>query len=374
MKAAYMRAKLRRAPDADQLERDYHAALAAATGADDAPDTVEVVSLMHTRGAPATAKDDADMTIADMVAEEKRTRGQWGGAGRALADRIGRDSRFKDDLDYLDENAERLAARTKRTDVDLRAMAIDDVRRMDRILDECPLCQSEHAEPLAPIVALGTRVFLTLPTVPELSPRSATIVPIAHRRCTLECDDEEWDEIRNFMKCLVRMYDDANMGVLFYENAAAAGRRRHAAIEAVPVPYDLAATAPAYFREAILAADEEWTQHRKLIDTLARARSGLGRAAFRQSLVKEVQYFHVWFTVDGGYGHVVEDVRRWPAGDLFARETIGGMLQLPPNVIKRQGTWTAESRADPRVRAFAQQWAPHDWTAALVDAAAEATF
>lgn len=50
--------------------------------------------------------------------------------------------------------------------------------------------------PIAPVVSLGTRVFLTLPTLPELSPGGAMIVPIQHRTNTLECDDDEWEEIR----------------------------------------------------------------------------------------------------------------------------------------------------------------------------------
>ena len=68
------------------------------------------------------------------------------------------------------------------------------------------------------------------------------------------------------MKCLTRMYHDQGREVLFYENAAAPQRRPHAALVAVPIPYDLGATAPAFFREAMLAADEEWTQHAKVIE------------------------------------------------------------------------------------------------------------
>ncbi|KAK9240856.1 CwfJ C-terminus 1-domain-containing protein-like protein [Lipomyces kononenkoae] len=379
MKAAYLKAKLRRALNADQLETEYNEAMAMATGenagAVDTGDRVEVLSLMDTRGilnAPNKVEDE--MTIADMVVEERRTRGlNLGNEARMFAEKIGRDKRFKDDLDYMDENADKLARRVQRNQIDLKNMAIDEVRRMNSILDSCPLCQSENSPPIAPVVCTGTRVYLSLPTMPQLSPGAASIVPIAHRKCTLECDDDEWEEIRNFMKSLARMYYSQKRGVIFYENAASPGRRRHASIEAVPLPLELAETASAYFREAILASDEEWSSHKKVINTLERAtKGGLGKRAFRQSLVKEVSYFHVWFTIDGGYGHVVEDPDRWPKGDLFAREVIGGMLELEPDVIKRQSRW--QRQTDPRLKGFRQMWDKFDWTKQLEEYPEKASY
>jgi hypothetical protein len=119
-------------------------------------------------------------------------------------------------------------------------------------------------------------------------------------------------------------------------------------------------------KEAILSSDEEWTQHKKLIDTLSRARTqGLGKLAFRRSLVKEAPYFHVWFELDGGLGHIVEDANRWPKGDLFAREVIGGMLDVEPDVVKRQGRWNRGT--DPRVEGFKKRWRKFDWTRVLTD-------
>lgn len=189
-------------------------------------------------------------------------------------------------------------------------------------------------------------------------------MPIQHHTNLLECDDDEWEEIRNFMKCLTRMYHDQGRDVIFYENAAAPHRKLHAAMNAVPIPFELGETAPAFFREAILASDEEWTQHKKLIDTLKASKSGMGRQAFRKSIAKEMPYFHVWFELDGGMGHVVEDERRWPRGDLFAREILGGMLDTDIEVVKRQGRW---NKGDRRVEGFRKRWRKFDWTRVLTE-------
>jgi hypothetical protein len=388
MRAQLMKAKLRNAPNVAKLEAEYNAAMAAfRTGA--ASNNAIVLDASHSRmlagprgevKAVTTKRGvergqveaSEDMSIEDMLREERRTRGQAGGEGLRLAERIAKDARFDNDLEYLDENAEKLAKRVHKTDASLKNIAVTEYKKLNRILDTCPLCFHEDRappqdQPIAPVLALATRTYLTLPPAPELTGAEggAVIVPLSHRTNLLECDDDEWEELRNFMKSLTRLYHDQGREVLFYENAARPHQRRHAALVAVPIPYALGDTAPAFFREAMLAADEEWAQHHKVIDTGRRAREdGLGRLAFRRSLAREMPYFHVWFTLDGGLGHVVEDAERWPRGDLFAREIIGGMLDAEPDVIKRQGRWT---RSDERVDEFKKRWRKFDWTRVLAE-------
>jgi len=387
MRAQLMKEKLRNAPEAAKLEQEFNAAMAAFSNGTTTSNAVvldasysrmlagsrgEVKAITNKRGVErGLVEANEDMSVEDMVREERRTRGQAGGEGMRLAERIAKDTKFDDDLEYLDENAEKLAKRVHKGEASLKNVAVAEYKKLNRALDNCPLCHHEDRAPpqnlpLAPILSLATRVYLTLPTNPELTGAEggAVIAPISHRTNLLECDDDEWEEIRNFMKSLTRLYHDQGREVLFYENATAPHRRLHAALVAVPIPYDLGDTAPAFFREAILSADEEWSQHKKLIDTGKRAREGLGKLAFRRSLAKEMPYFHVWFTLDGGLGHIVEDSERWPRGDLFAREIIGGMLDCEPDVIKRQGRWT---RSDDRAEGFKKRWRKFDWTRVLTE-------
>ena len=226
------------------------------------------------------------MSLDDMVREERRTKGLFGSEGSRLAERIAKDTKFTDDLDYMDENATKLAKRVHKSDTALRNSAIATHQLTNNILASCPLCHHEDRPsdplPTAPTVSMGHRSYLTLATEPSISPHgSAVIVPIAHHDNLLYCDDDEWEEMRNFQKSLVRMYHAQDLGVIFYENAAHPRKQRHAALVAVAVPLGLADDAPAFFREAILAADDEWTQHRKLIHT-----TGKGRSGFRRSLSK----------------------------------------------------------------------------------------
>lgn len=385
LRARMIKAKMRRAPDAAQLEQEYERAAAAAHApAPPAAPAAVVLGAMESRQLAGTrgevkaaatrrgwergaVEENDDMTVDDMVREERRTRGQAGGEALRQAERVARDARYADSLEYMEDNAARLARRVHRSDASLKGAAVAEMQRAQRALDRCPLCHDEAGRaPAAPVVALGTRVFLTLATQPEVSGGGAVIAPLAHRANLLECDDDEWEEVRNFMKSLTRMYHDQGRDVVFYENAACPPRRAHAAMAAVPVPYAQGAVAPAFFREAMLAADEEWSQHPKVIDTLARATDGgLGRAAFRRSLAREAPYFHAWFALDGGLGHVVEDPRRWPPGDRFAREVLAAVVGADPALARRQGRWDA--RADgPRADAWRRTWRRFDWTRALV--------
>ena len=124
-----------------------------------------------------------------------------------------------------------------------------------------------------------------------------------------------------------------------------------------------------HLKEAILSSASEWSQHKKLISTL---NSQLGRRAFRSTFVKEMPYFHVWFQIDGGLGHIVEDENKWPIGDLFAREVIGGMLDADKfSVVKKQGRWNRGGDTK-RLEQFRKDWHTWDWTKVLLDSVVEA--
>jgi len=137
-----------------------------------------------------------------------------------------------------------------------------DYARTKKALDSCPFCWQDDRNPLAAIVALGQKTYLSCTLTEELVPGHCLIVPQQHCMSTLELDDEDWEEIRvsytrpmgdkadlqNFMKCLMKMHAKDNKGVLFYETICSFREQRHTFIEAVPLPFEEFQDAPAYFR------------------------------------------------------------------------------------------------------------------------------
>jgi hypothetical protein len=98
------------------------------------------------------------------------------------------------------------------------------------------------------------------------------------------------------------MCAESEQGVVFYETVLNLKWQKHTVIECVPLPWNLFDDSPQYFKESILAADSEWTQHKKLIDFSSRP------GGFRRAMVPNLPYFMVMFDYKGekGYGHVIE--------------------------------------------------------------------
>jgi len=126
MQAALMKAQLRGDPKAKKLEGEYNAALQASQQANSKGSGVVVLNAMHSRelaglegrmgrevlqGKKGRVVENEDMSIEDMLREEKRTRGQ--GAGKTMAERISRDGKF--DVSALHTALRRTITKTNRT-------------------------------------------------------------------------------------------------------------------------------------------------------------------------------------------------------------------------------------------------------------------
>jgi hypothetical protein len=100
-------------------------------------------------------------------------------------------------------------------------------------------------------VAKSEHAYLALPETVSMVEGHCFIIPDGHVRNTLELEEYEWEECRNYMKSLVRFFAAQNRGVLFFELVS--GRSSHAMIECIPVPAEVYEQAPAYLKEAILS-------------------------------------------------------------------------------------------------------------------------
>ncbi|KAG8807338.1 hypothetical protein FRC17_004509, partial [Serendipita sp. 399] len=314
-------------------------------------------------------EDDDTTTLGDMLRQERF------GAGMAdqkeldsqLARAIMSDGKFQDDLEYMDDNAERLGRKKMRTDAMKRQFAINDYAKTQKVLASCVHCFGEDdSPPKAAVIAMGTRCYLACTTNQELVPGHCHIIPIQHHLSTLEGDDDLWDEITNFMKCLIRMFDQEDKGVVFYETIISLRWQKHTYIECVPVPYSHFEDMPGYFKESILMSESEWSQHKKLIDFSARP------GGFRRAMVPNLPYFAVLFDYKGqkGFGHVIEGVGDAAGGGddpdgavdegekgggefpkWFAAEIIGNILDREPRLWRRP-KWIDRGQNASRIAAY----------------------
>ncbi|KAI9471869.1 MAG: CwfJ C-terminus 1-domain-containing protein-like protein [Benjaminiella poitrasii] len=296
---------------------------------------------------------DDNLSLADMVRQE-RGGNQSFNMDLEFANRIATDASFENDLDYMDDKADIMAAKKGATEQQKMRRAITDYKRTQDILERCRLCYKDGNPPQVAIISLATTCYLALPNVQELTPGHCWIVPLQHVSSSLECDDDFWTEFRNFQKCLLKMFHEQDKGVVFMETVVNLRSQRHTVIEAIPIPYGMYEDAPAYFKEAIIESEEEWSQHKKLIDTSERG--------FRSSMVKNLPYFHVWLSIDKGYGHVIENPKEFPY--WFGKEIIGGMLDVGPE-LWRKPKYHHSADNHRRQQEFLKKWEKWDWTTAL---------
>ncbi|KAB5590566.1 Complexed with Cdc5 protein cwf19 [Ceratobasidium theobromae] len=423
LQAKALRAKLMGGEDADRLQAEYDEAVRAAAGGgsgdenDQEETRVEALPSMDGHGRlydvgtgkgdpgpilpgnrrknqdkfetrdPKTGEllrinaDDDTQTLSDLLREERLGGGpaDQKNLDAALAGAIARDGKYEDDLEYVDDNAERLARRKMKSDAMKRQFAIQDYARTQKVLASCVYCpgnsNDEMAPPRAGVIAMGTRVYLAVTPNEELVPGHCHIVPLQHMLSSLEGDDDVWDEVKNFMKCLMRTFAEEDKGVIFYETVMSLRQQRHTVIECVPVPREEFTELPAYFRESILASESEWSQHKKLIDFSKRP------GGFRRSMVPNLPYFMVQWDYKGeqGYGHVIEgrDMADDPDGDVdegdkgggqfprwFAGEIIGNILDIEPRRWRRPRKEDFRMN-DRRVEQFRKKFDKYDWTKML---------
>ncbi|KAI9297135.1 CWF19-like 2, cell cycle control, isoform CRA_b [Neoconidiobolus thromboides FSU 785] len=158
------------------------------------------------------------------------------------------------------------------------------------------------------------------------------------------------------MKSLMRMFATLEKGVIFMETVMNLNHFKHTVIECIPLPWDLSQDATAYFKEGLIDIADEWSQHKKIINTKERT--------FRKSMTSNLPYFHVWFHPDGGLGHIIEESEKFKS--YFGKEIIAGMLDLDISLWRKpkyQDSNENKSRVDKFNKKF--PWENYDWTKLL---------
>ncbi|XP_058769478.1 uncharacterized protein LOC131643305 [Vicia villosa] len=224
--------------------------------------------------------------------------------------------------------------------------------------ERCLFCLENPKRPMHLVVSIANFTYLMLPQLQPLVPGHCCILPIHHESATRTVDDNVWEEIRNFKKCLIMMFAKQDKEVVFLETVMGlAQQRRHCKIECIPLPKDIAKDAPLYFKKAIDEAEDEWSQHnaKKLIDT---SQKGL-----RNSIPKDFPYFHVEFGLNKGFVHVIDDEKDFK--NNLGLNVLRGMLHLPEEDMYRRQRYAALDVQKQAVANFSKEWKEFDWTTQL---------
>eukprot|EP00198_Chlamydomonas_reinhardtii_P011753 XP_001701090.1 predicted protein [Chlamydomonas reinhardtii] len=248
------------------------------------------------------------------------------------------------EYDY-DGGIEMYENRSKRGNVEAqksrdRNRQVADLRRQSQAEAGCMMCLSNPKRPAFLTVALGTCTYLSLPERGRLVRGHCCISPGEHLPSIRGLDEGAWTEVKNFIKCLIRMWGAQGQSVLFMETyMLRGGRRNHAVLEAFPVTERQLEKAKGYFKKALLEAESEWSTHhaKAVIDTTAQK-----------------------FGYGAGYVHVIDDESKFDPN--FGRQVLVGLLDLPPELTHARQRAEAPAAQQQAVREFEALWDPYDWT------------
>ncbi|XP_060188090.1 uncharacterized protein LOC132617160 [Lycium barbarum] len=283
----------------------------------------------------------------DAYAREKKKRED---ADVHFAQEIGQNRQYNaycqaDEYDYDDEPRRKIQKKA----------GVENSRHILTQQERCHFCFENPMNPKHLVVAIANFTYLTLPKWQPIVPGHCCILTIQHESATRSLEDNAWEEIRNFKKCLVMMFAKQEKDLVFLETVMGlAQQRRHCLVECIPLTRKVAKQAPLFFKKAIDEAEDEWSQHnaKKLIDTSVK---GLWT-----SIPKDFPYFHVKFGLNKGFVHVIDDEKQFKSS--FGLNVIRGMLKLPPEDMHQHRKHESLDTQKQAVACFARDWEPFDWT------------
>ncbi|XP_076002698.1 CWF19-like protein 2 isoform X2 [Genypterus blacodes] len=233
----------------------------------------------------------------------------------------------------------------------MRSRAIRESRSLEASMDKCQQCFSSSELQKHLIVALGSKVYLSLPVGVSMTEGHCLICPLQHHCCATGLDEEVWAEMQMFRRALVRMFESQELDCVFMETCMNLRRKQHMVLECIPLPRELGDMAPIYFKKAILECDEEWAMNKKIIN--------LSSKDVRQAIPHGFPYFAVDFGLQGGFAHVIENEQKFP--HYFGKEVVGGMMDLEPRRWRKSIRENFDNQRK-KVLQFAQWWKLYDCT------------
>uniref|UniRef100_A0A2D4FGS7 CWF19-like protein 2 n=4 Tax=Micrurus TaxID=8634 RepID=A0A2D4FGS7_MICCO len=298
-------------------------------------------------------QDDDNLDLKDLIRNEKMSTSQdqnklFMRMASKFSDKTDREYYTLDDM-FVSKAAKR--EESGKAEERERNQAIREHQQLAACMEKCPHCFGSFELPKHLIIAIGNKVYLSLPKYQSLTEGHCLITPMQHYIAATLLDEDIWEEIQVFRKTLVKMFEAEELDCVFLETNLSISKQYHMVYECIPLPKEVGDMAPIYFKKAIMESDEEWAMNKKLIN--------LASKDVRKSVPKGLPYFSVDFGLQGGFAHVIENQYKFPR--YFGKEIIGGMLDLEPRLWRKGLRENFEDQRK-KVLHFAQKWKLYDFT------------
>lgn len=239
-------------------------------------------------------------------------------------------------------------------DIKRKNKAVSNQMALEKTLQDCKWCIGSKRSQKHLMVSMGKAVYLALPGTTSMAQGHCLIVPMGHCMAGTEMDEDVWNEVQDYRKALVKMFQSRGEDCVFFETAMSFKRHPHMVIECIPLPDDMGSMLPMYFQKAIQECESEWSDNKKLVK--------LKEKNIGKNIPKGLPYFHVDFGLDMGFAHVIEEEEDW--NKRFGHEVVGGMLDTEPRTM-RNPPWEQFEEQKRKVIQFGSMWSEFDWTKSL---------
>ena len=128
--------------------------------------------------------------------------------------------------------------------------AINQYHKREKALSMCRLCldNEKNFRSEEEIISKGTRVYLAVPSKLPFVTNACQIVPFKHSRSLVELDEDVYEEVKNFKKCLVKMFASRGLDCIFYETVMGLKRDKHTILHCIPLSPEHSSLSPMYFK------------------------------------------------------------------------------------------------------------------------------
>nr|CAH7755342.1 unnamed protein product [Callosobruchus chinensis] len=140
-----------------------------------------------------------------------------------------------DDLDDMFSDNIRKEESSSKADSRNRDRAIREHQTVTKHLENCSKCIQSDKMQKHLMVSMGETVYLALPAYEPLTPDHCLIIPIRHVPCSTQLDENEWAEIRDIQKSLIKIFRLQKKEVVYFESAKQINRFPHMCIQCVPL-------------------------------------------------------------------------------------------------------------------------------------------
>ena len=238
--------------------------------------------------------------------------------------------------------------------------------RYNDVMTRCELCVDSARYVRELVVALGVRLFLSMPRVGVLDGMQCVLSSIEHMVAQTEWDETMEEERDYFQQHITRLYATLTppQTPLYIETVTHRHQRRHAQLHCIPLTPDEDADAAIIIRQTMAEVEGDWCTHRPVIDV----KPGKGQGV-RRAVPDNFSYCYIGLGGKGGvvdgYVHVIEREEKWD--EDWALELVRG-IKGQDSRGGRRGAGGRENRVveAERVRKFKQLWEPFDWTKKLI--------